>query len=432
MSRAGDAVRRAVGAPLRALLPKNPWLRLLLVAIPVLLVFAFLEPVVSVLGRGLDLLLRTFTPLLDNPVGRLVLLNVLLIGALAIAWYTLRGRYRALRSGLVLRHHLAGVGALLENDSRRSRDLLRKVARSRAEPPSQYPSASEDAKIKLARLALENGDNEEALGWLTRVREKKLGKELQRSLLQLRAEAGLAQGEVLPETLESDLREALQRFPKDRRLLALLRRQLVERGAWEEAAEVQQKVVAAAPARAVAGERSRHVQDLVRAGEAALAAGETKRAAKLARRARSVDDGAAAAGLLGRAFEAEGNYKAAAREWGASGSPEGLAWIAELLDRQPGCLNPRELLECCPSEGCLLLVAREYARGGEAKKALRAARRAARTLGPQPSVTGVLTEVLSLCGQADEAAQLREESVLRLVASEKGEAEAPGAPGPES
>jgi len=67
-----------------------------------------------------------------------------------------------------------------------------------------------------------------------------------------------------------------------------------------------------------------------------------------------------------------------------------------------------------------LLVAREYARAGEHRRALRAARRAARSLGPTPSVTAILTEVLTLCGQHDEAAQLAEESALRLVAPDAG------------
>ena len=49
MGRLGDLVRRGVGAPLRVLLPRNPWLRLLVFAIPVLILAAFLEPVLSLL-----------------------------------------------------------------------------------------------------------------------------------------------------------------------------------------------------------------------------------------------------------------------------------------------------------------------------------------------------------------------------------------------
>ena len=76
------------------------------------------------------------------------------------------------------------------------------------------------------------------------------------------------------------------------------------------------------------------------------------------------------------------------------------------------------MLECSPTEGALLLVAREYARSGDYDRALRAARRAARNLGPLPSVTAVLSEVLTLCGQHEEAAQIRDQAVVRLLAPE--------------
>ena len=47
--------------------------------------------------------LNTFEPLLDNPLGRLVLLNLLIVGGLSLGWYFLRDRVRNLRSGLMLR-----------------------------------------------------------------------------------------------------------------------------------------------------------------------------------------------------------------------------------------------------------------------------------------------------------------------------------------
>ena len=79
MGKLGNLVVKAVGAPVRALMPKNPWLRVLIIAIPILIVFAFLEPVLSLLGRGVELVARMLTPLLDNPVGRIVLLIPFLV-----------------------------------------------------------------------------------------------------------------------------------------------------------------------------------------------------------------------------------------------------------------------------------------------------------------------------------------------------------------
>ena len=46
---------------------------------------------------------------------------------------------------------------------------------------------------------------------------------------------------------------------------------------------------------------------------------------------------------------------------------------------------------------------------------MRAATLAARKLGPTPTVTRLLAEVLELCGRDAEARELREEAVLRLL-----------------
>lgn len=416
MGKLGDLVRRGVGAPVRALLPRNPWLRLLVFAIPVLILAAFLEPVLSLLTRGMDLVLRTFTPLLDNPLGRLILLNVLLLIGLIVCWYTLRDRFRNMRSGTLLRHHLDGVNALVAEPAR-ARELFRKVAASKAQPPNQYPAAVADAQIKLARLDLEAGNYDSALAWLTRVREKGLPRELRRSLLQLRAEAAVAHGQVLPESLEADLRAGLKRFPDDGVLLAQLRRALLDRGELEEAAALQEKIAGKAPPGRRDPEQQRLLDDLLVAGEAALGRGDLKLALRLARKAQSVLPDPRSGCLIGKVRLAEGSLKAAVKEWGATRSPEGLELMAELLDRNPGVLGPRELLECSATEGTLLLVAREYARAGDHDRALRAARRAARSLGPLPSVTAILSEVLTLCGQPDEAAQIQDEAVLRLLAA---------------
>lgn len=102
---------------------------------------------------------------------------------------------------------------------------------------------------------------------------------------------------------------------------------------------------------------------------------------------------------------------------GATCSPAGLDRLAELLHAHPGAVEPRELLQFCPLEGTLLLVARELARQGNVAAAERAARRAAEALGPTPTVCAVLAEVLGLLGQ-EERARLRprEQAIARLLA----------------
>ena len=178
----------------------------------------------------------------------------------------------------------------------------------------------------------------------------------------------------------------------------------------------EQLVKHATPRRRKEAEQ-RLLQDLVAAGEAALAADKPDLARGLAKRAQKLaPDAAAPIVLLGRTHLARGDVKAAVREWGRSRSPAGLEQVAKLLDERPGAIDPRELLENCPLQGTILLVAREYARAGDTVRAERAARVATRDLEPTPSVAAVLAEVLELCGRPDDARAMTEAAVLRLAA----------------
>jgi hypothetical protein len=119
--------------------------------------------------------------------------------------------------------------------------------------------------------------------------------------------------------------------------------------------------------------------------------------------------------LLGDIHRQAGDLRAALKAYGASRSASGLDRLAELLQGHPGLVEPRELLELCPLQGSLLLVAREFARQGDRERAERAARLAAEALGPTPTVCAVLAEVLSMLGKDAEARLLREQAVARLL-----------------
>ncbi|MHC4513184.1 MAG: tetratricopeptide repeat protein [Planctomycetota bacterium] len=419
MGKLGDAVGRLIGAPLRMLLPKNRLLRFLVIAIPILLVLALFAPILELLGKGIDALVKIFTPLLDNPTGRLVLTNLMLVALAWILFRMLAGRVQRIRSGLVLSNHQEAVQAVLAGRDRRARELFSAVSKYSGPLPGEYRHVRSDARLKLARLVLEQGDATGAMGWLAPVKEHDLPKELRRSLLQLRTEVYLQQGEVLPETLEQELRAALKQFPEDARLLALLRRMHRERGDLETAAELQEKVYKhASPARKL-NERETLVRDLVDAGEQALSNDAPDAALSFSKRARKVDgDHPDPMCLRGKVHQARGEARKAIQAWGRSRSPQGLELIGALLDQNPGCVDSRELLECCPTQGGLLLVARELARAGEHRKAMRAARRAAKDAELSPTVAVILAEVMALCGQQEEAEQLGQEAVLRLLAPE--------------
>lgn len=415
MGRFGDAVRATLFAPLRALLPRNPWLRLLVCALPVVLLLALFGPAVDVLLKLVDLGFRVLEPLLQTTVGRLLLLLVVFTLGGAFTVWLLKSRVGALRGEAALGRHLLATAALV-GQGRKSRERFRRVARYRGPAPERYPCVVQDANLKLARSCLEAGQIDEALAWLVRVVEAGLPRELQRSLLQLRVRALRLQGEVLPATLEQEVRGALGRFPDDYVLLGELRDLLAQRADPVELAATQELVAKHAPPAAALRERQRWCDELGRAGRALLRAGDHDGCRRIAKKLAHADPGGSAGGLLlGDLHRARGDHRAAIVAYGATRSPEGLDRVAELLAEHPGAVEPRELLECCPLQGTLLLVARELARAGDQQRAERAARLAAESLGPTATVCAVLAEVLELLGQQAKAALLREQTIARLL-----------------
>ena len=416
MGKLGDSVRRMMTRTIGAFLPRNKLLRLLVILLPILIVLAFLEPAVDLLIKLLELGMRVIEPLLDTTVGRvLLLLLVFLLGGVLTATL-LRARLRDFRGRVLLGRHLQGVAALLDSDARRCRERFLPVAKRKSVQPVEYPALAQDANIKLARLALEQNDVDGALGWLTRVVEPGLPQELARSLLQLRVQALRRQGAALPETLEQDVRNGLDKFPDDYVLYKELRALVLARGDLDEVAEVQAKVARLAPPEDGLSEQQTLVEDLVAVGSAKIRSGELNAARKYQKRMKKLAP-AAAGLLLGEIYAAAGDARAAVKAFGATRTPEGLDRIAELLSEHPGIMEPRELMECCPMQGTLLVVARELARQGELDQARRAAQHAAEILGPTPTVCAVLVEILQLLGRDQEARLLGEQAVQRLLDS---------------
>jgi hypothetical protein len=417
MGKVGDFVRRTLWAPVRVLMPKNPWLRLLVYALPIVLLLALFGPALDVVLKLVDLFVRVLEPMLQTTIGRILLLLVTFtLGSLFTVWL-LKSRVRDMRSEATLGRHLHATAALVSQDRRKSRERFRKVARYRGPLPVRYPHVVQDANLKLARLCLEQGRIDEALGWLMRIVEPGLPKELSRSLLQLRVRALREQGLVLPATLVSEVRSAVEHFPTDYVLLCELRDLLARDGTPQELCAVQEKVCKHAPPAASARERQRWIDELVAGGRALLRDGDPDGCRKMAKKLAQVDrDGATSGILLGDLQRHAGDVRAAVKAYGATRSPEGLDRIAELLTEHPGCVEPRELLEWCPMHGTLLLVARELARQGETARAERAARMAAEQLGPTATVCAVLAEVLELLGKDEKARLLREQTVARLLA----------------
>lgn len=416
MAKLGETIRRGMFAPVRALLPKNPWLRVLVYALPVLLLLALFGPALDLVLKVFDLILRVLEPMLHTTVGRVLVVLGLTALVVLVASLLLRRRLREWRAEAALGRHLRATAKLVGRDRRSARDAFRRVAQYRGPAPSRYPALAQDATLKLARLALAEGEVDAALGWITKVIEPGLPKELERSLLQLRLEALRRQGQVLPATLRREAEAAAQRFRGDVAVLRTLRDLCEAEDAHDEALQWQARVVENAPPVDAGAERQRHVDMLVAAGERALHEGDHDRARKLSKQLRVADqDGTSSAILTGDVHRALGEHRKAVRAYGSAASPLGLDRIAELLSEHPGAVDTRELLASCPMQGVLLLVARELARSGEHARAERAARLAADALGPTPTVCAVLAEVLELLGDERRALLLREQTLARLL-----------------
>jgi tetratricopeptide (TPR) repeat protein len=421
MGKLGDIVKRTLTAPIRALLPKNPWLRVLVYALPILLVLALFQPALDVLLKLLDFVLRVIEPLLQTTLGRILLLLVVFTLGAVVAVWLLKSRVRDLRAEAALGRHLHAVAALVDLDGRRARELLKKVARYRGPLPERYPHLCADANLKLARGCLQQGQVEPGLGWLARIVEPGLPDELLRSLRQLRIEALRRQGGVLPLALRREVESAVEQFPSDHVLLGELRDLVAHDGDPAALAEAQERVHKASPPALKARERQRWLAALVEAGQHALRAADRDQVKKIAKKLLQVDkDGPSSGLLLGDLHRSAGDLRAAIKAYGGTRSPAGLDRIAEVLAAHPGCVEPRELVECCPLQGALLLVARELARRGELERAERAARVAAEALGPTPTVCAVLAEVLTLLGKEEQARLLREQAVVRLLGAAGG------------
>ncbi|MGC6486723.1 MAG: hypothetical protein ACON4Z_03700 [Planctomycetota bacterium] len=422
MASLGPWLRKGLLAPVKALLPKNPWVRALLYVLPVVLLLALFGPALDVVLKVFDLGLRVLEPLLQTTVGRVVLILGLAAVIATLGFLLLRKRVRDWRAHAALGRHLGAIADLVGADRRSSREQLRRVARYRGPVPDDYPHLVQDARIKLARLALADDDVDASLGWLTRVVEPGLPSELHRSLLQLRLEALRRQGAVLPATLRREAVEASKRFPGDPAILAVLRDLSLDERDPDAALEWQAKLFERSAPSRHPQEQQRLLELLIDAGDRALQAADHDRARKLAKRIQKLaPDGDAGVLLQGDIHRALGEHRRAVKLYGSARSPKGLDRIAELLSEHPGAVEPRELLASCPTQGALLLVARELARAGDTARAARAAKLAGERLGATPTVCAVLAEVLELLGERGNAQQLRERTA-RLLLTRPGHA----------
>lgn len=410
-------LRRAAAKAGKALLPKTWKGKALLYGFPVLVLLALLDPVFGIVHKLFDLAGQVLAPALHTPIGRIVATLLSLAAMLWIAWRLFREQFRSMRCHAILGRHFDATAALLRGDERHAREKLMAICRRRRVRPEQYPWIVQDACLKLARLALDAGRPAETLLWVARCSDPSLPPELDRSRAQLRIAALAAHADSLPETAIAEAREACERHPGDARLWAALRALLLAQGDLRGAAEAQARVAEHAQPAHRRAEQERLCRDALAAGLAALRQGDAERARKLQRTIHKLP-GPSAGLLAGEILAHKGDHRGAVRAWGETAAPEGLDRIAAFMRERPGCVEPRELLACCPMQGAVLLVARELARLGQHEAALRAVRHAAEQLGPSPTVCLALADTLEQLGEQERAQLLAVEAVQRLLLQE--------------
>ncbi len=410
-------LRKAAAKAGKAMLPRTWKGKALLYGIPVLIVLALLDPVFGIVHKVFDLLGQVLRPALETAIGRIASTLLSLAALLWVTWRVFRRQFRSMRCHALLGRHFDATAALLAGDEVRARNLLKAICRRRRVKPEEYPWIVPDACLKLARLALEAHAPAEALLWVARCSDPKLPVELDRSRSQLRIAALAAHGNALPETAIAEARQACERHAEDPRLCSALRALLLAQGDLRGAAEAQIRVAQHAAPAAIRAEQETLCRDALTAGLQALREGDVDFAKKMQRATQKLP-GPSAGLLQGEILVQRGDYRNAVRAFGETASPAGLDRIAELLRDRPGCVDPRELLACCPMQGTVLLVANELARLGQRDAALRAVRHAAEHLGPSPTVCLSLAETLEKLGEAGRGQALATAAAQRLLLAE--------------
>ncbi|MGA0061285.1 MAG: hypothetical protein ACO3RU_17060 [Planctomycetota bacterium] len=363
----------------RALWPRSARARALWVVLPVLAAVVVLTPITALAVVGLRTIEGVLAPVFASPGGRLLVLNLLLVGTAFVSIRGMRQRVAALRGALRLRQLVDGLEAVAEGRDAEAETLLARAARSRAPWPTTLPWADAHAACARARLALRRGEAGEASRLLDAVPRASLPERLQLIALHLHVEAMEQLDEVVPAERLRQIEAGLAGFPHDLSLLQARRRAEHELMEAEAAVGTQRLILEAVAPHARLSESDRLADDLARCAEQALRHGRCERARRAAEECALLRPDDAAVGLLlGDARAAHGDLRGALAAWARVGDERALRRALVEIERHPKALRPEDVLRAFPVDGGLLLVAHLEDRIGCAERAARARRLALR------------------------------------------------------
>lgn len=343
----------------------------------VLIFLAVIAPWVNLLGKVLGAVWGLVRPVLDNPVGRLLVVNAILIAVAIFLYRRYRDRGRKLVGAWAVDRFLAGLLHLSAGRYRRaarSFEAVLRVARwvELKTAAEACPEIAEDARIKCALCYRELGDVPRAMRSLEMLKVRDLSPTMRKELAEAKAFVYSLSGELMEETVDREIANALELDPQNRRLLRLRRERAEKIGDLAVAVEAQKRLVRTAPPKGKAEERSRLAVLHARAALRFYRDGRVDDARIEISRSRASDPGLALPNLLAGDMEADGgDARAAIREWARTPSLPALERIRGLLGegRLAGEADLAFLADAFPRAGVLLLLAEHYLTEGKLRRA---------------------------------------------------------------
>lgn len=352
--------------PVKAWLKKHKWVRRLLYVTPVLLVLALIGPVLGAVNKLLGLVMTVVSPLFETSVGRVVLVTLLVVGAIAVVYFFFKDRVLDAFRRYALSLHLRALEARLAGRVAEAERLFRSVLRCGRFFDLQKGLASTHgpldvaARLELARAALLRGEAKRARRELALVTRKDLSKRQTLCLAELEARIHTMTSTGIAETVIRKLREAHEAWPAHPDIALLLAGRIEQSGDAEAAAGVLRESL-----RKVTKLRAHEITHALaalelRRSERAILTGDYALAQRLVDRALRLEE--SEAGLLRKAdlLLAKADLDGALRVLADVGTPQAKARARALLLADDVPLDARMLLERIPSRASLLTLAEHF------------------------------------------------------------------------
>lgn len=329
-----------------------------------------LGPIAELLTSAARALGRILLPVLDNKVGRFILVNIIILLVLLFLYRKFKHRARLLLGSWALDRFLAGLlhlaGGRYDSAAKGFEKVVRvgKLVNLETAVPV-YPEILADARIKLALAYREMGEVEKAMRHLELLKVGDLAPSMRRELAEAKAYVYSLSGDLMEETIDREITNALTEDGSNRRLLKLRRERSEAAGDFAESIKAQRKLLKHVRKTDRSAEKSRlsmlharHALSLYRAGKPEEALAEISRS-------RSYDSAGELASLVaGDIAAGRGDERDAVREWVQAPSLAGLDRVRRMLEG--GGLTSEGDLEYLASafscSGILIVLGEHYLR----------------------------------------------------------------------